>query len=169
VFFSQPNQLIESGKTSMFGELNDRTAKILSNLESEEGMSFQIYCKPTNTRARSIKKGARKGAGSEVQYVMNAIIYGPEDLYDAVGEYLTKCAVCLQTPISCDRDVPYQNPQILRRARDVIMTSSLLENTTTDVEQVVVSDGLFAELTKSSDDHLALTDAPDAIATPLYM
>jgi hypothetical protein len=48
------------------------------------------------------------------------------------------------------------------------MTSSIKALTaSTDVEQLELNEGLFAEL--SVDEHLALTEAPDAINKPLYV
>jgi hypothetical protein len=99
---------------------------------------------------------------------MNAIIYGPDELCDAVGRYLTKCGIYLQDPLSCDGDYKYSNPHILSRTEEIVMTSSLINlNLAADAEQLALSEGLFAEL--SADDHLSLTEAPDAINTPLYV
>ncbi|TVY84850.1 DNA repair protein RAD5A, partial [Lachnellula suecica] len=166
--FARPDRLFQIGKDLAFGEVNDRTAKILSNIGLEEHMNFQIYCKTINKRAARNKKTGRKPGANELQYVMNVVIYGPEDLCDPVGDYLTQCNICLQTPLLCDRDVPYQNPQILCRSTEVVLTSTLLySRPEPEVEKLVSSDGLFSHLS-NSDDHLTLTEAPDAIITPLY-
>jgi hypothetical protein len=139
----------------------------MANLGSE-GIKFQISCRTINRRAASGKKGSRKVGANEAQYVMNTIIYGPKELCDAVGSYLTKCGVYLQDPLNCDGDYIYSNPQFLSRTEETIMTSSIKNlNETTDVEQLALNEGLFAEL--SADDHLALTEAPDAINKPLYV
>jgi hypothetical protein len=160
--------LFQLGRSTPFGELDDRIAKILVNLSSDEGIKFQIYCRTITRRATQGKKGGRKVGANELQYVMNTIIYGPEELCDAVGLYLTKCGVYLQDPLNCDGDYKYSNPHILSRTEEIVMTSSLVNlNLTPDVEQVTLSEDLFAEL--SADDHLSLTEAPDAINTPLYM
>jgi SWI/SNF-related matrix-associated actin-dependent regulator of chromatin subfamily A3 len=167
--FSPPNRLLQIGQNSVFGELNNRIAKIVSNLGRERGILFQMYSKTINKRAAPVKKAARKPGAKEFQYVVNIIIYGPEELCDPVGDYLTNCGICLQTPLLCDRDIPYQNPQMLFRPEEVVMTSTLLCNDLpAEVEKINVSAGLFSELSGGSDDHLALTDAPDAILTPLY-
>jgi hypothetical protein len=159
--------LSQLGGSRHFGELDDRTAKILTNLRSE-GIEFQIYCRTINRRATQGKKGGRKVGANELQYIMNAIIYGPEELCDEVGLYLTKCGVYLQDPLNCDGDYIYSNPHILSRSAEPIMTSSLEAlNATPDVEHVTLSQDLFAEL--SADDHLSLTEAPDAIKTSLYV
>jgi hypothetical protein len=99
---------------------------------------------------------------------MNTIIYGPAELSDPVGQYLTKCGVYLQDSLDCDRNVPYSNPHILSRSDEIIMTDSLASLVSVpEVEKVIAQEDLFSEL--SSDAHLALTDAPDAISTPLYV
>jgi hypothetical protein len=158
--------LFQRSRSSQFGELDDRAAKILANLRSE-GIEFQIYCRAINRRAAQGKKGARKVGANELQYVLNAIIFGPEELCDDVGLYLTKCGVYLQDPLHCDGDYRYSNPHILSRSEEIIMTSSLLAlNASPNVEQVTLSADLFADL--SADDHLPFTEAPAAINTPLY-
>jgi len=165
--FSQPNLLYQVGRESNFGELDDRTAKILTSLASEEGICFQISCRTISRRAAPGKKGSRKPGANELQYVMNTIVYGSQNLRDPVGDYLTKCGVHLQDPIDCDRNVPYSNPHILSRTDELVMTASLLSlSTTPEIEKIIAQEDLFSEL--SSDSHLSLTDAPEAIATPLY-
>lgn len=158
--------LFQPSGTSQFGELDDRAAKIMANLRSE-GVEFQTYCRAINRRAAQGKKGARKVRANELQYVLNAIVFGPEELCDDVGLYLMKCGVYLQDPLHCDGDYRYSNPHILSRSEEIIMTSSLLTlNASPDVEQVTLSADLFADL--SADDHLLFTEAPAAINTPLF-
>jgi hypothetical protein len=167
LIFSTPNRLFQNDRDQPFGETDDRTAKILTNLLREGGIAFQMYCRTINRRAAQGKKGSRKVGVNELQYVMNTILYGPEDLCDAVGAYLTKCGVYLQDPLDCDRDVQYLNPQVLSRVNEVVKTSSLMTlNETPEEEKIVSSEDLFFEL--SSDDNLPLTEAPDAIGTQLY-
>jgi hypothetical protein len=162
----EPNKLFQPSRSSQFGELDDRTSKILANLRSE-GIEFQIYCRAINRRAAQGKKGARKVRANELQYVMNAIIFGLEELCDDVGLYLMKCGVYLQDPLHCDGDYRYTNPHILSRSEEITMTLSLLAlNASPSVEQVALSSDLFADL--SADDYLPFTETPDAISTPLY-
>jgi hypothetical protein len=166
--FSPPNQLTQIGHCSIFGETDERTAKILEKLVSDEDIKFQISCRTINRRAAPGKKGKRKPGANELQYVMNTIIYGPAELGDAVGQFLAKCGIFLQDPLNCDRDVVYLNPHILSRTEEIVTTFSLVSfNDTPEIEQLISQEDLFSEL--SSDSHLALTDAPDAIETPLYV
>ena len=126
LIFSPPNNLFQEGRDGQFGELDDRTAKILANLRTEEGIVFRIYCRTINRRAAPGKKGERKVGATENQFVMNTIIFGLRDFCDPVGAYLTKCGVFLQDPLNCDGDFVYSNPQILSRTNEIVMTSELI-------------------------------------------
>jgi hypothetical protein len=164
--FVEPNLLFQPGQPGHFGKLDDRMSKILFNLSSEQEIKFQIYCRNIKCRPAQSKKVARKVGANELQYLLNAIIYGPQQLCDAVGVYLTKCGVYLQDPLHCDGDYKYSNPHIISRSEGTAMTSSLMNlKAKSDVEVIRTKD-LFVEL--SEDDHLLLTEAPDAINTPLY-
>jgi hypothetical protein len=167
VSFSRPSTFLRLDGYTEFGELNERIAQVLVNIGSEEGISFEIYCRTINRRAAPAKKGRRKTGTNELQYVMNAIIYGPDEICDATGEYLAKCGVYLQDPLHCDRDVVYSNPQMLPWTQEIVMTSTLAcPSATPEIEKVASGEDLFSEL--STDDHLSLTEAPDAVLTPLY-
>lgn len=100
---------------------------------------------------------------------MNVIIYGPIELCEPVGGYLSKCGTFLQDPLQCERDVVYVNPHILAESTETVMTSSLIAehaNSQVEVETVAGPKDLFSEL--SNDDHLQLTATPSALATSLY-
>ena len=164
--FLQPNVLQRPESAAPFGELDERVAKIISNLEIK-GIRFQIYARNTSRRATTSKKRGRKAGANELQFLINAIIFGPKDLFDSVGEYLTKCRVHLQDPLHCERDVVYTNPHILSRTEQEIMTSSLqIQTAPVNVENVTAQENLFSKLSK--DDHLSLTEAPNAVKTTLY-
>jgi hypothetical protein len=165
--FQKPNHLYQIDHGRLFGELDNRTAEILTKIDSEGGIELQIYCRTINRRAAPGKKGSRKPGGNELQYVMNVIIYGSEDVRDGVGEYLVKCGMYLQDPIDCDRNVVYSNPQFLCRTEEHIMTYELASlNAEPEVQKAISKDDIFSE--RSCDDHLSLTEAPDAINKALY-
>lgn len=97
---------------------------------------------------------------------MNVVIFGPADLCDVVGKYFTRCGIHLQDP-QCDRDVVYLNPHIFSRDEHMVRTSSFAQmDAVVDVENMINEEDIFSSL--SNDDHLSLTEAPDAIQTPLY-
>ena len=165
--FQKPNNLHRIDQGRLFGELDSRIAEILSSIGSKDGIELQIYCRTINRRAALGKKGSPKTRENGWQYLMNTIIYGPKGLRDNVGDYLLECRIYLQDPVDCDRNVLYSNPQCLCRTGDRIMTYELASlNAAPDVEKAISQDDIFSEL--SCDDHLSLTEAPDAIDTTLY-
>ena len=95
-------------------------------------------------------------------------IYGPMDLYDLVGDFLSRCSENLQPPSLCDRNVPYRNPQSLSgRDENPPLTfhfragacSNEIELTETD------SDPSAALETQTT---FPESQVPIAIQTPLY-
>jgi hypothetical protein len=122
--FSPPNSLnlLEGGE---FGCLEERIAVILATLAAQTGIRFQTYAYVIKRRARTKHMKGKKTGQYDLQYQMDAIIYGPEELCEDVGEYLARCDMFLQDPHQCDRDVPYRNPHVLRLSQEATMTCSL--------------------------------------------
>jgi SWI/SNF-related matrix-associated actin-dependent regulator of chromatin subfamily A3 len=165
--FQKPNSLRRIDQDCLFGELDSHIAEIISSIDSKDGIRLQIYCRTINRRAAQGKKGSRKTREKECQYVMNTIIYGPENLHNNVGDYLAACRIYLQDPIDCDRNVQYSNPQFLCRAGGRVMTYEFASlNAAPRVEKIISQDDIFSQL--SCDDYLSLTEAPDPINTTLY-
>lgn len=165
--FSAPNRLIDDRKDSIFGEFDDRPAKIVVSLLSEPSIVFQIICRTLNRRAILTKKGTRKPGTNDLQYVIDIILYGPKEFADSTGGYLTKCGIYLQDPLNCNRDVAYMNPHLISRGDVRVMTSSLCSiDSAFDSAQAILHSDIFSKL--SSDEHLSLTDAPNTIMTSLY-
>lgn len=130
-------------------------------------MAIQIYSRNTGRRPGLKPKGGKKAKKKTSQSLVNAIIYGPEELCEEVGKYLTKCGIFLQDPLQNDRDVIYKNPHILSRDEEVVLISELTIDTSDAQSKGFDSSGdLFSQLSK--DDHLSLTEAPDVISTELY-
>lgn len=167
--FVRPNSLQHSsaGQEGEFGKLEERTAKIFANLLDENGVLIQMYSRNTSKRSILKTKGIKKSGSRMSQSLINAIIYGPEELCDPVGEYLTKCGIFLQDPVQNDRDVAYRNPHILSRTEEIILISELaIETSESQTKGLDNPQDLFSELSK--DDHLSLTEAPNAVCTELY-
>jgi SWI/SNF-related matrix-associated actin-dependent regulator of chromatin subfamily A3 len=168
--FCPPNSLLFSQAGGKFGCLEERTAEILTTLAAETRIWFQTYAYVTK-RLSKVKPMKGKTVGhNDLQYLMNAIVYGPQEFCEGVGDYLAKCKMFLQDPLQCNQNVPYQNPHLLSRTQEVMMTSSLaVEISQTSTLEVVTLDApqdLFSQL--SDDDHLQLTETPNLLRTPLY-
>jgi SWI/SNF-related matrix-associated actin-dependent regulator of chromatin subfamily A3 len=152
-----------------FGCLEERAAEILSTLAGESRISLQLYAYMAKRRQTRPMKGKKIGQ-NDVQYLVNAILYGPKEFCKGVGNYLEKCKMFLQDPLQCDRDVPYHNPHLLSRTQEVVMTSSFFEDTTQPPTLEVVTleapKDLFSQL--SDDEHLQLTETPSILCRPLY-
>jgi len=167
--FVNPNSLkhASAGQEGDFGKLDDRTAKIFTNLLAENGVLIQIYSRNTPRRPGPRGKGSKKAGPRTLQSLINAIIYGPDALCQAMGDYLTKCGIFLQDPLQNDRDVVYRNPHILSRSEEIVLISELkIETSDGQSKGLENPHDLFSELSK--DDHLSLTEAPSEVSTELY-
>ena len=166
--FEKPNLLCQiEHHERLIWKLDGRTADILNSIGLGDGIQFQTYCRIITQRLAMGKKSSRKPGENELQYVMNTITYGPEDLRDIVGNYLLRCGIYLQDPVDCDRNVIYSNPQVLCRTGERITTNELASlNPVPEVEKFFSQDDIFSKL--SSDDYLPLIEPPDAIRTTLY-
>lgn len=126
-----------------------------------------MYSRNTSKRPILGAKGNKKSGSRISQSLINAILYGPEELCEPVGEYLTKCRIFLQDPLQNDRDVVYRNPHILSRTEEVVLISELaIETSESQAKGLDNPHDLFSELSK--DDHLSLTEAPYVVCTELY-
>jgi len=88
------------------GKLEDRAMKCLFKIHIEDHVDIQFMLK--TVAGKSHRKRAARPVG-----LASAIIYGPEDLSDDVGDFLDQCDYVLQDPFSCERNVPYKNPHCL--------------------------------------------------------
>ncbi|KAK5558978.1 hypothetical protein LTR46_003167 [Exophiala xenobiotica] len=169
--FVPPNSLLLPSEGREFGQLKERTAEILAALAAQSRITLQIIGHVTKQRAKiKLAKGFRSGQ-NDLQYNMNAIIYGPREFSEGVGDFLAKSKMFLQDPLECDRDVPYLNPHLLSHTVEVVMTSSLRpatheSSTSQGVVAVDARKDLFSQI--CDDAHLALTDPPDLLHTKLY-
>lgn len=93
---SEPNVLCELDKAGKFGEIDERTGKILCNLQSQENISLQLCSKTTSEIAITGSKRKRK---PELVASLNVMVYGLPRLYDSVGGYFGKCNMYLQDPL----------------------------------------------------------------------
>ena len=115
---------------------------------------------------RSSVKPARLARTKSLSLLVN--IYGPLDLYDLVGDYLSRCSEHLQPPSSCDRNVPYRNPQSLSgRDKNPQMTSCFNASAlSTEIELMETDSDPSAALETQTT--FAEAQVPAAVRTPLY-
>ncbi|KAI8947306.1 hypothetical protein F4801DRAFT_561360 [Xylaria longipes] len=101
------NGLVQrSSDGAYMGKLEDRAAQCLLKLGDEEHVEIQLMFKTIANQTY------RKRGGIPVA-LASAIIYGPEELSDDIGEFLDRCDCVLQDPFGCERNVPYKNPHCL--------------------------------------------------------
>lgn len=119
VFLGGSPNAVLTADSSVFGTLEDRPAKILRVLQSDEQLSIQLYCQlPIDDRPSGRR---RKRAASGSVAILSAIIYGLPTAFDDVGNFIEECDMFLQDPLHCDRNVRYQNPHRLSGPDDEVV------------------------------------------------
>ena len=95
------------------GEVDERFSKLLLIIKGVSGLQFQALITSNVTQEKETRR-SRYDRGSSLPHLrLSIIIYGPMEVFDQVGEFLTRCSVYLQSPVHCDRNVRYRNPQSL--------------------------------------------------------
>jgi SNF2 family DNA or RNA helicase len=82
---------------------------IINDLLIEDSLQLQVFCNYDSTNDSS-RFRANSSSSRWVQCSISIILYGPEELFDDIGEYLQDHDIYLQRPRFCDRNVPYRNP-----------------------------------------------------------
>lgn len=119
VRFSNSFGIMQLEDTSRYaiGRLDPHYSKLLEVILKCRRIELQPYVIPTSHQTTALKRPrqARKGqqpASSPVR-TLSVVFYGPMQILDSVGDFLLKCSEYLQSPLHCDRNVPYINPQSL--------------------------------------------------------
>ncbi|KAF2728990.1 hypothetical protein EJ04DRAFT_83930 [Polyplosphaeria fusca] len=89
---------------SSIGTLEDHASQVLPKLAADGQIELQL-----GYTTEDAGKARRKTA----VYFLQVILYGPDNLANDVGDFITKCGYYLQDPLGCARNVPYLNPQRL--------------------------------------------------------
>ncbi|KAJ8130818.1 hypothetical protein O1611_g2809 [Lasiodiplodia mahajangana] len=76
------------------GKLEDRALQCLFKLDDEDGVHIQLMLKTVTYPSDRTRR-------ESLLALAFAIIYGPEDLGDDVGDFLDRCYYVLQDPFSC--------------------------------------------------------------------
>jgi SWI/SNF-related matrix-associated actin-dependent regulator of chromatin subfamily A3 len=143
-------------------------AKIISELVAAADIECHLYCYKEPGQVPD--EQTRRQRGKEAQpWYLNAILYGPSGLEEAIGEFLSKNQMYLQDPLGCDRRVPYRNPHVIPpETGEILMTDPLRSLTRNlEIERLDVGPDLLAKLMQD-EAPLAETEAPDIVTTELY-
>ena len=90
------------------------------------------------------------------------------EVFEAIAEFLEQCSEFLQSPLHCDRNLPYRNPQSLSaNDHNPPMTFQLeADLCRSQIETIVQGPDPSAAL--ETEDALQETQAPSPIKTSLY-
>jgi len=109
------------------GNLCDALVSLTTGASVMVQFSFKQLDKSRNTSRHELDTDKLSG--------LSVILYGPAKMGDLVGDYLLECRLYLQTPQSCEYQVPYINPHLLFSEDDpIIMTTDL------DLDAMTVQD-----------------------------
>ncbi|RYP70415.1 hypothetical protein DL771_005456 [Monosporascus sp. 5C6A] len=158
-YLSEDGTVLKSSDGSLVGKMDEKARQCLFKLAEEEGVHIQFML---NNADASGKYQMQK---TRVIAVASAVIYGPEDLGDDIGDFLDKSGYCLQDPFGCELNVPYKNPHCLSTLfEEPPMTSGLLEPEYNRTTIFSVSDSLR---TLQTSETLPEWKQPNAIKTEL--
>ncbi|RYP12624.1 hypothetical protein DL767_011159 [Monosporascus sp. MG133] len=158
-FLSEDGTVQKSSDGSLVGKIDEKAQQCLFKLADEEGVHIQFMLNNADA------SGKYQGQKRRVIAVASAVIYGPEDLGDDIGDFLDKSGYCLQDPFGCELDVPYKNPHCLSTLfEEPPMTSGLLEPEYNRMTIFSVSDSLR---TLQTSEILPEWEQPNAIKTEL--
>lgn len=156
----------------MVGTINPHYTKILRVLRDSDNIQLQAYLVPSSPQnvgnSRSKPRSQKVLQVPTKQLTLSVILYGSMDMYEMVGDFLSRCSEFLQSPLRCDRNVPYRNPQSLAgRDQNPIMTSQLQEVCPKSiVESIAQNADPSAAL--ENEDNFPETEAPPAVKSFLY-
>ena len=164
---------LQTNQGHVVGKLEPRQSQILQVLRDDEDVELQVYVvlAPSQdyTRGNQAKKSFNKLTPSRFRSIfLSVILYGPMEVFGAIGEFLEQCSVFLQSPLHCDRNVPYRNPQSLSgKDHNPPMTFQLdADLCRSQIETMVQGPDSSAAL--ETEDSLQETQAPSSIKTSLY-
>ena len=99
---------------------------------------------------------------------LSVIIYGQTGISEAVGDFLFRCSQYLQSPLRCDRNVPYRNPQSLSCNENNTSMTYQLQSQLPPTQVETLGQGADPSTALETDDSLPETEAPVEVKTLLY-
>ena len=107
-------EYLEPNAAPVAGRLDPHYSKLFSVLNEETCVDLQamlVYNYSQLLVDKSSKSRGKRTAQAKATLSVN--IYGPMQIYDKIGDFLSRCGDFLQPPSRCDRNVYYRNPQSL--------------------------------------------------------
>lgn len=141
-------------------------------LQDGESIELQAIYVPSLSRHAGLKQSKSTNRKAEKLQAKSSTlsinIYGSKEICETIGNFLTQCSEYLQTPLHCDRNVPYCNPQsLMREGKDLQMTFQLEgQHQFSQVEDMARSVDPSAAL--EIGDSNPEVEAPAAVRSSLY-
>ena len=157
---------------TVVGGLNAHYSTILNALITECALHLQALIVPFRSPDSGIDEShssVKSASSARVEsFALLVNLYGPMDLYDLVGSYLSQCSENLQLPSLCDRNVPYRNPQSLSGMDDNPPMTFYIGGgaPSREIELIEMDNDSSAMLETQA--RLAECEMPEAIRTPLH-
>ena len=163
---------LQTSAGHIVGKLEPRHSKILQVLRNDEDVELQAYVVPTHSQESPrdlVKKSFKEPTPSRARPVcLSVILYGPMQLFDTIGEFLEQCSEFLQSPLHCDRNLPYRNPQSLSGKDHNPPMTFQLEADLCPSQIETILQGPDPSSALETEDSLQETQAPSSIRTSLY-
>ena len=162
---------------NVIGNLDRRYSKMIRVLLHEPKIKTQAYIAPRSSshdgtshhrRASTMKVRGMSSGSVPGRDILSVIFYGSMEVFETVGRFFSQCSEYLQTPLRCDRNVPYRNPQsLLGREDNAIMTNHFRSEISSSDIEMLAQDENPSVLLESRNCYSEM-EPPAAIRTSLY-
>lgn len=108
-YLDENGRVWKSSDCAYVGRLSEKARKCLFSISARDHVGIQFMI-------QSCSSPSARSTATKTQPTASAIIYGPREIADDVGDTLDTLGLCLQEPYACDQNVPYLNPHCLDTA-----------------------------------------------------
>ena len=149
-------KVLSCANGACLGILKGKDTTVLSSIASVQNMFIQSMLQRNEQKPLTL--------------CLSAIIYGPLEQFNEVGEYLAEMCYYLQEPYHCDRNVKYRNPHRLNGLdQSVPMTFELHhKDEAIEVTAGVMEKPIDVLSSFESNQRIVEAESPRAIKTSLY-
>ena len=98
------------GQPEAQGHIHYSYYQPLKALMEEDDIEIQIFC-TIDEQQKSLTKNNVYAQLTDCR--LSIIIYGPDELFEGIGNFFQHHGLFLQDPLGCDRNVVYRNPHRL--------------------------------------------------------